>query len=83
LVTRLKAADCSWDQTLLVALAHSAADDIERLMEIIESQKAEIERLRALVTRLTDVAQDLASGLSDPGSEALAAIHCGRYFIYD
>lgn len=42
----------------------------------------EIAQLRALVTRLTNVAQDLASGMTDPGTEALAAIHCGRHFIY-
>lgn len=42
----------------------------------------EIEGLRALVTRLTNVAQDLASALPDPGTEALAAIYCGKNFIY-
>ena len=42
----------------------------------------EIAQLRGLVTRLTNVADDLARGLPDPGTEALAAIHCGRHFIY-
>lgn len=42
----------------------------------------EIECLRALVTRLTDVAENLAGELSDPGTEALAAIYCGRNVIY-
>lgn len=42
----------------------------------------EIANLRALVTRLTNVAQDLAGCTTDPGTEALAAIHCGRNFIY-
>lgn len=50
--------------------------------ELIERASKEIEQLRALVTRLTNVADDLARGLSDPGTEALAAIHCGRHFIY-
>lgn len=42
----------------------------------------EIVHLRALVTRLTNVADNLASELTDPGTEALAAIYCGRNFIY-
>lgn len=48
----------------------------------IGQMNREISNLRALVTRLTNVAQDLAGGTSDPGTEALAAIHCGRNFIY-
>ena len=43
---------------------------------------AEIDSLRALVSRLTDVATNLAAELPDPGTEALAAIYCGRHFIY-
>jgi hypothetical protein len=46
------------------------------------AQAAEIERLRSLVTWLTNVAENLAGELTDPGTEALAAIHCGRHFIY-
>lgn len=42
----------------------------------------EIENLRALVKRLTDVAESLASESADPGTEALAAIYCGRNLIY-
>jgi hypothetical protein len=44
--------------------------------------RAENERLRALVTRLTDVSRCLAAELPDPGTEALAAIYCGERFIY-
>lgn len=47
-----------------------------------EAEAVEIEQLRALVTRLTNVAATLAGELTDPGTEALAAIHCGRHFIY-
>jgi hypothetical protein len=43
---------------------------------------AERQNLRALITRLTSVAENLARETSDPGVEALAAIHCGRNFIY-
>ena len=43
---------------------------------------AEIDSLRALVSRLTDVADDLAAQLYDPGAEALSAIYCGRNLIY-
>lgn len=43
---------------------------------------SECVNLRALVKRLTDVADALASESSDPGTEALAAIHCGRHLIY-
>lgn len=46
------------------------------------AKDAEIEHLRALVTRLTDVSANLAAELADPGTEAMAAIHCGRHFIY-
>jgi hypothetical protein len=42
----------------------------------------ENDNLRALVTRLTDVAANLAGELPDPGTEALAAIYCGRNLIY-
>lgn len=53
------------------------------LMAEISKRDAEIERLRALVTRLTNVAQGMAEDRFDPGAEAMAAIHCGRHFIYD
>ena len=49
---------------------------------IIASQHMEIVNLRRLVTRLTNVAEDLAGGLVDPGSEAFAAIYCGKHFLY-
>ncbi len=48
-----------------------------------QAMTVEIAKLRALVTRLTDVAANLAAELPDPGADALAAIHCGRHFIYD
>lgn len=50
--------------------------------ELLHSAAGEIEYLRGLVARLTNVAVDLAAGPADPGSEALAAIHCGRNFLY-
>lgn len=48
----------------------------------LRRKDAEIINLRALVTRLTNVVENLAGELSDPGTEALAAVHCGRNFIY-
>lgn len=48
----------------------------------LKQKTREVECLRALVTRLTSVAADLASAMPDPCTEALAAIHCGRNFIY-
>lgn len=65
----------------LRGLAETHADHIHTAGQLLAAAD-EIEQLRALVTRLTNVAQDLASGLTDPGTEALAAIHCGRHFIY-
>lgn len=38
----------------------------------------EIERLRAALERVTNSAELLARETSDPGTEALAAIHCAR-----
>lgn len=49
---------------------------------VVRDKDAEIERLRDLVSRLTDAAENLAREVPDPGTEALAAIHCGRNFIY-
>lgn len=63
----------------------TGGDVLERLKSgLAERHEAvrEIEGLRALVKRLTDVAEDLASNSSDPGTEALAAIYCGRHGIY-
>jgi hypothetical protein len=42
-IERLRAADCSWDQTILVALAHTSANEIERLSEIVGSLRADLE----------------------------------------
>ena len=52
------------------------------VLEAVTNDAEEAVKLRALVKRLTDVAEDLASNSSDPGTEALAAIYCGRNFIY-
>ena len=48
------------------------------------AQEAEDEaaKLRTLLKRVTDAAESLAREVSDPGTEALAAIHCGRNRIY-
>jgi len=49
--------------------------------------QSEVAKLRRLVTRLTNVAVNLADDLArvelDVGTEALAAIYCGKHFIYD
>ena len=54
-------------------------------MTTIDQKNTELERLtqenanlKALVKRLTDVAEDLSGCTSDPGTEALAAIYCGK-----
>ena len=44
--------------------------------------RTENENLRKLVDRLTDNLENFVRESSDPGTEALAAIHCGRNFIY-
>ena len=54
----------------------------EPIRESASSALAEIDNLRALVMRLTNVAEDLSRATRDPGTEALAAIYCGRHFIY-
>lgn len=56
--------------------------DVQAMLRENERALDEIQSLRALVMRLTDVAANLASELPDPGAEALAAIHCGRHLIY-
>jgi len=38
--------------------------------------------LRALVSRLTDCLNLLSIEVFDPGADILAAIHCGRNFIF-
>jgi hypothetical protein len=62
-VARLRAADCSWDQSILIALARSAANEIERLIEIINSQKAEINGLND--NRFYDQRDGYFEGLAD------------------
>jgi hypothetical protein len=51
-------------------------------IEVVERISVENANLKALVKRLTDVAQDLSGCTSDPGTEALAAIYCGKNLIY-
>lgn len=43
---------------------------------------AENANLKALVARLTDNLENFVRESSDPGTEALAAIYCGRNLIY-
>ncbi len=54
----------------------------QRGIKEVARLRAENANLRGLVKRLTDVAEDLSSCTADPGSEALAAIYCGRNLIY-
>lgn len=44
--------------------------------------RTENENLRKLVGRLTDNLENFVRESADPGTEALAAIHCGRNFVY-
>lgn len=53
------------------------------VLEAVTNDAEEAAKLRALVARLTSVAANLARETTDPGTEALAAIHCGRHLIYD
>lgn len=75
-------ADRLWDNDEASALTNEGAREIERLRDLSGARWAEIEQLRALVSRLTGVARDLAAGVPDPGTEALAAIYCGEHFVY-
>lgn len=52
------------------------------VLEAVTNDAEEAAKLRAMVKRLTDVAEDLARATPDPGTEALAAIYCGRHLIY-
>lgn len=63
-------------------LAHMAPQFRLGYRQAQQETVAEIAQLRALVTRLTEAAESLARESSDPGSEALAAIYCGKHFIY-
>lgn len=42
----------------------------------------ENEKLRALVTRLTEKLEDMGRSCPDSGADLDAAIYCGRHFIY-
>lgn len=68
--------------TLACARRQAAPRSIYPEHEMILMMADEIEQLRALVKRVTDVAANLAEDFLDPGTEALAAIHCGRNMIY-
>lgn len=60
-------------------LMEKAADEIERLRSERQFLSDRIDVLEgALKTRVTDAADNLAGELHDPGTEALAAIHCAR-----
>lgn len=58
------------------------AYDLAMIRTNFTTDAEEAAKLRALVKRLTDVAEDLARVTPDPGTEALAAIYCGRHLIY-
>jgi hypothetical protein len=63
LIERLKAADTSWDQSLLVVLARTAAGEIERLMEIADSLGKDLEG--AIHNRFYDQADAYFEGRKD------------------
>lgn len=42
-IASLRAADCSWDKAVLVALAHTAANEIERLTEMAGDLQAQLQ----------------------------------------
>lgn len=42
-IARLRAADCSWDQAVLVVLAHTAANEIERLTEMAAELQTQLQ----------------------------------------
>ena len=39
-VSRLRAADASWNQASLISMAHAAANELERLCEMLEEAEA-------------------------------------------
>lgn len=48
----------------------------------VDAVTAENASLKKLVWRLTESLSICVQELPDPGTEALAAIHCGRHLIY-
>jgi hypothetical protein len=64
-----------WSAAATSPLAQDAHTEVLRL-------EAENANLKRLVGRLTESLSLCAADLPDPGTEALAAIHCGRHLIY-
>lgn len=64
--------------------SHGAAviDIIEQRMQENAALREENANLRRLVGRLTLSLEDQVRDNPDPGTEALAAIYCGRHLIY-
>ena len=67
-IERLRAADCSWDQYVLVSLSHAASTEIERLSEMAADLQAQLDG--AVSNRLYDHRDGYYDGLDD-GEDAV------------